>query len=367
MISNLDFDLDGHTISGDITVISTGSARARLVGGSSGTITIMGDVIVQGGSFETQGTGSPTEVFVDHHGNVNVTGGTFAVSRGSQANGTGFTRWNMLDGDFSIVDATTRNSNPLNAWFVFDSGEEQTVTLTNVNFTNGGLPVVVEGGTTVDFGMSEMKEDGLFFLRDGATLATANEGGVDSTIQATLDTVYFDPNASYTFNGTTAQVTGVMMPDTVDGLTIDNEAGVVLSQETVINGVLRLVAGVFDNTIPFTLGPDGSISYEGGSLLYPLSIEDQLPEIPTEFALFQNYPNPFNPTTTIRYDIPENSHVTIKIFDVMGREVAELVNDAHVAGAYSVNWDARGYASGLYYYQISAGDFVSVRKLILMK
>jgi hypothetical protein len=157
------------------------------------------------------------------------------------------------------------------------------------------------------------------------------------------------------------------MPDTVMNLTIDDSAGVTLSKETRINGVLRLVAGVFDNTIPFTLGPNGSISYEGGSLLIPVSIDDQLPEIPKVFALYQNYPNPFNPSTTIRYDLPKLSKVTIKVYDVLGRVVTELVNDQQVAGTYSITWDARGYASGVYYYRIIAGDFVSVRKLVLLK
>jgi hypothetical protein len=131
--------------------------------------------------------------------------------------------------------------------------------------------------------------------------------------------------------------------------------------------VLRLLAGVFDNTIPFTLGPNAGISYEGGSLAVPVSIEDQSPEIPTVFALYQNYPNPFNPSTTIRYDIPKQTQVTVKIYDVMGRLVEELVNDQHAPGAYMATWNAQGYASGIYYYRINAGDFVSVRKLILMK
>jgi hypothetical protein len=157
------------------------------------------------------------------------------------------------------------------------------------------------------------------------------------------------------------------MPDTVMNLTIDDSMGVTLSQQTHINGVLRLVAGVFDNTIPFTLGPNASISYEGGSLLIPVSIEEPSSEIPTVFALYQNYPNPFNPSTTIRYAVPRSSQVVVKIYDILGRQVAELVNDQRNAGEYSVIWDARNFASGIYYYRMTAGDFVSVKKLVLMK
>ena len=157
------------------------------------------------------------------------------------------------------------------------------------------------------------------------------------------------------------------MPMTVNGLAINNEASVELSQETTINGVLRLMAGVFNNTIPFTLGPDGSISYEGGSLLVPTSVKEKTSEIPTEFALMQNYPNPFNPSTTIRYDLPKATHVTLKIYDIMGQQVAELVSQKHNAGVYEIVWNAKGIASSVYFYHITAGDFTSVRKLILMK
>jgi hypothetical protein len=83
--------------------------------------------------------------------------------------------------------------------------------------------------------------------------------------------------------------------------------------------------------------------------------------------LMQNYPNPFNPSTTIRYDLPKETYVTLKIYDILGHLVAELVNEKHDAGAYEIVWNANGVASGVYFYRISAGDFTSVRKLILMK
>jgi hypothetical protein len=327
----------------------------------------MGDLIVDGGSFETQGTGNALTVFeVHHYGDVNVTGGTFAVSRGSQGDGSGSTRWYMHEGDFSISNAATRNSNPTNAWFVFDKDTLQTITLENVNFSNGGFPVKIASGTIVDLGMSEIEGSGLFALNTGATLITANEGGLDSTLKTEGDIVLSD-SASYMFNGTTKQVTGFKMPTTVMGLAINNEAGVVLSQETLINGVLRLMAGEFDNTISFTLGENGSISYEGGSLKILDAVEEKLDNIPKVFALYQNFPNPFNPVTTIRYDIPKQSHVTITVYDLLGREVTQLVNKDHAAGAYSIMWTAKDFASGVYLYRIAAGDFVSVRKLVLMK
>ncbi|MGH7492317.1 MAG: T9SS type A sorting domain-containing protein [bacterium] len=368
--SNLDMGLNGATIGGNIRVVNTGAARWRLTSAAAGdtaVVTLMGDVVVEGGSFETQGTGNALTVFdVHHYGNIVVTGGNFSVARGSQGNGSGSTRWYLHEGNFSMANATTQNSNATNAWFVFDHDGTQTLGLSSVTYGGGGLPIEVASGTTLDFGVSVLGGNGRFTLNEGASLATAHAGGIAGAVQST-GTLTFDAGANYIFNGTAAQVTSTLMPATVNGLTIDNEAGVALTQGTTINGVLRLVAGVFDNTVSFTLGPSGSISYEGGSLRVPVSVAERVSEIPTEFALFQNYPNPFNPSTTIRYHVPKQAHVMLKIHDLMGREVAELVNREHDAGAYDLVWEAQGLPSGVYYYRISAKGFTSVQKLILMK
>ena len=94
--------------------------------------------------------------------------------------------------------------------------------------------------------------------------------------------------------------------------------------------------------------------------------------LPTEFALHNNYPNPFNPVTNILYDIPEVSDVTLEIYNVMGQRVRTLVEGSHEPGRYQITWNAtndfgQGLSSGMYIYRIQAGDFVSVKKLVLMK
>ena len=86
-----------------------------------------------------------------------------------------------------------------------------------------------------------------------------------------------------------------------------------------------------------------------------------------EFELFQNYPNPFNPTTKISYTIPEGGNVTLKVFDLLGSEVAELVNGETEAGNYEINFDASLLPSGVYIYKLQAGDFVETKKMILIK
>jgi photosystem II stability/assembly factor-like uncharacterized protein len=90
--------------------------------------------------------------------------------------------------------------------------------------------------------------------------------------------------------------------------------------------------------------------------------------IPTVFNLYQNFPNPFNPTTKIKYDLPKNVNVTIKVYDIIGREVVTLVsNEFKKAGSYEVNWNASNYASGVYIYRIQGGDYVSTKKMVLIK
>jgi photosystem II stability/assembly factor-like uncharacterized protein len=85
------------------------------------------------------------------------------------------------------------------------------------------------------------------------------------------------------------------------------------------------------------------------------------------FKLEQNYPNPFNPTTSIRFEVPGSKVVTVKVFDVLGREVATLVNDVKEPGTYILHWDAGGVSSGVYFYRIKAGDFVQTRRMMVVK
>jgi glucose/arabinose dehydrogenase len=88
---------------------------------------------------------------------------------------------------------------------------------------------------------------------------------------------------------------------------------------------------------------------------------------PVSFHLHQNYPNPFNPATSIKYEIPVHSFVTLKIYNVLGIEIAALVNEAKQHGAYEVSWDASAYPSGVYFYELSAGEFKERKKMVLIK
>lgn len=95
--------------------------------------------------------------------------------------------------------------------------------------------------------------------------------------------------------------------------------------------------------------------------------EKKIPILPAGFVLHQNYPNPFNPSTVIRYSLPVNGLVTLKVYDILGKEVATLVNETKEAGSYEVRFDASCLASGIYLYKLQAGHFSVVKKLVLMK
>lgn len=99
-----------------------------------------------------------------------------------------------------------------------------------------------------------------------------------------------------------------------------------------------------------------------------VGIESQpLAGIPNFYALFQNYPNPFNPTTTIEFHMPTARSVTLKIYNLLGQEVATLVSEKLKPGNYKYDWNARGFASGIYLYKLTAGDFVEMKKLVLLR
>ncbi len=88
---------------------------------------------------------------------------------------------------------------------------------------------------------------------------------------------------------------------------------------------------------------------------------------PKEFKLEQNFPNPFNPTTTIQYQLPQDAKVTLKVYDILGSEVATLVNEEQEAGYKEVKFNGSNIASGMYVYRLHSGNFVSTKKMMVVK
>jgi hypothetical protein len=122
-----------------------------------------------------------------------------------------------------------------------------------------------------------------------------------------------------------------------------------------------------------TLGSEVSAWATGvGDTIYhyhriPTGVKKLPQQIPLEFSLSQNYPNPFNPSTSIRFDIPVSSLVSINVYNVLGQEVTTLVNEDYKPGNYEVTWDAKDLSSGVYYYRLQAGSFMETKKLVLLR
>lgn len=98
-----------------------------------------------------------------------------------------------------------------------------------------------------------------------------------------------------------------------------------------------------------------------------LSEESGAEAVPATFKLFQNYPNPFNPVTTIKYSLSQESYVSLKVYNTLGNEITTLVDKKLEPGVYTAQFDGRRSSSGVYYVQMKAGDFVNVKKMILLK
>jgi len=113
--------------------------------------------------------------------------------------------------------------------------------------------------------------------------------------------------------------------------------------------------------------PDTEDSKGPAETLTVTDIQTYEPVIPMKYDLFQNYPNPFNPSTTISFELPRNSYVSIKIYNSLGEEVTELAGKEYFAGNHSVIFEASKLTSGVYFYVINTGEFISTRKMILQK
>ena len=143
----------------------------------------------------------------------------------------------------------------------------------------------------------------------------------------------------------------ITLPENTSHIFVPDWLGLTASQLVV------LVDFGNDGTIDDTLFLNNTVGVEDEGILLT----------PNEFNLARNYPNPFNPVTTIQYSISERSNVTLKVYDILGNEVAVLVNDEKERGVYSVNFDATQLASGIYFYRIQAGSLVETKKMLMIK
>jgi hypothetical protein len=137
------------------------------------------------------------------------------------------------------------------------------------------------------------------------------------------------------------------------------------SRPTKFNSVNFAVSGTNANTTGLNIS-DVLVDL-GSPVITGVNNDENNNALPMVYSLSQNYPNPFNPTTTIKFGLPKAGDVSLVVYDILGRKVAELINGNMTAGYHTINFNAVNLASGVYFYRIKAGDFVSVKKLMLLK
>lgn len=215
--SNLNLAWNGNTIRGDISVISTGTARWQFCAPPAGTaqarsiatVTMNGRIMQSGGQLTSNGTSNGfTDITIHTMGPVEVTGGNFSASRGSQG-GTGTTEWFLHD-DLTISGATLQNSNPNGAKFIFAKQGEQRLRFGSGN-SMSAFPFELRAGSTLNLDTASISGNGSVKVDSGATLITEHAEGLNGNVKST-GAIQLSTKASYAYAGTAGQVTGTLLP-----------------------------------------------------------------------------------------------------------------------------------------------------------
>ncbi len=247
-------------------------------------------------------------------------------------------------------------------WALFSSGLPTGATELNavrtISVSNFDTSVVIAGlfqNTTTG---------GAYLTTNGGTSWVRSSTGIPNVVGVQIRSILIKPGSSTEFfAGLDNATTGGVYRTTNSGTTWTSfNGGVMLN-----NYVVRALAF---NTTTNTLfagvaGTTGQGIYEYS--FPPVGIGDPPTNEPDKFSLLQNYPNPFNPVTNITFDIPLQSNVKLSVFNAAGKEVQVLINRSMTRGSYSVTFDGDDISSGVYFYKLSAGDFISVKKMILVK
>ena len=191
----------------------------------------------------------------------------------------------------------------------------------------------------------------------GTILRTTN-GGTTWTLQ---------------LSGTTNNLSGVSFTDANNGTAVGNYGTIVRTTDGGANWNSQSSSTTNSLwSISFTDANNGTAVGRGGTILRTTNgggtFVNQISNgIPEGFSLYQNYPNPFNPKTNIRFDLRKSSHIKLIVYDILGREIATLVDEKLSVGSYEVDWDGSNFSSGVYFYKLVTDGFVDVRKMVLLK
>lgn len=225
------------------------------------------------------------------------------------------------------------------------------------DYSSGAKHSVYKRGSEPDYNIS-IRPDGVHHQnKDQDVITTAEDffwedGGTQDYYMETrirLDSLYLADDA-----GDFVPVEGMRIP--MDIYMHDNDNGTA-------EGTLAL--SPFNTDHAWQYPTEWTYTWVGDRMT--TGIKDEHPNVITEYRLEQNYPNPFNPSTTIQYSLAQRGDVTVVIYDVLGKQVAKLVNETQGPGEHQVKWDASKLSSGIYFYSIQSGQFNQTKKMILMK
>jgi|WetSurMetagenome_2_1015567.scaffolds.fasta_scaffold72625_2 photosystem II stability/assembly factor-like uncharacterized protein len=231
--------------------------------------------------------------------------------------------------------------------------------------TNGGVNWSVVNTGTSQNGISQITmtdTNHVFAVANNETFLRSTNGGLNWTSQSygTLDGM----SVSFCYNSIGFMVCGKENPAQYK---ISKTSDFGATWTTTMTGTGKVYYNI--NFVWYQLG---WLVGSGGTILKTTNmggvwVGKTGTEVPQNYSLSQNYPNPFNPSTVIKYQIPANTNVVLKISDITGKEISTLVNEKQTAGTYEATFDASALSSGIYFYRIIAGDYVKTMKMILIK
>jgi len=392
----------GYSNPAPVPLLTAGTFGALAYSGITGSVNVSGDVGSSTASIGTGITATGTKHIVGDSQTLQAqTDLTAALSnalgRTSDATITagtlgGLTLFHGVYSYGSALDLASNNTLTLDAQgdpaavFIIEAGSALTInTGSTVSLIGGAVwsNVFWYVGTSATIHGASSNFNGIILAVSSITLesgSTTTARLLANTGAVTLASPVL-PVELVAFSATTNRADAILHWSTATE--IDNHGFEVERRQTATWQDVAFVAGTGTSNSPKSYSytdnnlAAGSYTYRlkqidnNGAFLYYGSAAVEIKTAPETFALSQNYPNPFNPSTMISYQLPVNSQVSLKVYDVLGNEIASLVNGRQEAGSYAVSFNTnegtRNLSSGVYFYRLETGSFVSIKKLILMK
>ena len=280
---------------------------------------------------------------------------------------------------YSILDSTDNGtlilSDPISGTFTyspienFNGSDSLTFSVSDgILLDTGTVNITVVGLNDAPSSFALSEQDSVYITMDNFATDSISFTW-DESIDVDGDELLYDFTASLIVNGQVkAEYNSSSL--TIREMKIDHQSvfDEIFAAQAMF-GEIEWDVSVRDSMVEVT-SENGALTLGVNASAAVLSINGEL--LPEVFSLHQNYPNPFNPVTKLRYDLPENGHVNITIYDMLGREVKTLINQTQDAGYRSIIWDAtndygKPVSAGIYLYQIQVGEYISTKKMVLLK